>query len=220
MEFIQAKEIIPNAHLLRLNDLVSGMNGFPWYFLSEDVAIDTTGYKFGGDEILEIPDRQKSCGFTHLLLDQGGVESPFLPYFYGLLDNVKDMFGVPVEIFRLRLALQLNNGNDHHNAPHTDSEQDHYAGLFYFHDSSGETVFFDQYDDPNSGTIDDRWLRGRQQQYTEWKRVTPEANKFVFFNGHRYHASSNPTTNPWRVVLNFNIKSDYDLFAAYETNNN
>ena len=220
MNYIQATNLLPKAHASRLHDLVSGMNGFPWYFLSEDVAIDTTGFKFGGDELLEIPDRQKACGFTHLLLDQGGIESPFLPYFYGLLDTVKSMFDVPVEVFRLRLALQLNNGIDHHNAPHTDSEEDHYAGLFYFHDSSGETVFFDQFDDPTHGTIEERWLRGRKQKYTIAHREKPEANKFVLFNGHQYHSSSNPITNPWRVVLNFNIKSSHDLFAAYNTNNN
>ena len=61
-------------------------------------------------------------------------------------------------------------------------------------------------------------MRGRTQDYTIGHREKPEANKFVFFNGHQYHSSSNPTTNPWRVVLNFNIKSDYDLFAAYEFN--
>ena len=113
MDFIRVKETLPKEHLFRLHDLVSGMNGFPWYFLSEDVAIDTTGYKFGGQELLEIPDREKACGFTHLLLDQGGIESPYLPYFYGLLDTVKSLFGVPIEVFRLRLALQLNNGIDH-----------------------------------------------------------------------------------------------------------
>ena len=220
MNYIQARDLLPKAHISRLHDLVSGMNGFPWYFLSEDVAIDTTGFRFGGDELLEIPDRQKACGFTHLLLDQGGIESPYLPYFYGLLDTVKDLFDVPVEVFRLRLALQLNNGIDHHNAPHTDSEEDHYAGLFYFHDSSGETVFFNQFDDPAHGTIEERWMKGRTQKYTVAHRETPEANKFVFFNGHQYHSSSNPITNPWRVVLNFNIKSSHDLFAAYKTNNN
>ena len=92
MKYTQVQNLLPKAHLSRLFDLVSGMNGFPWYFLSEDVAIDTTGFKFGGDELLEIPDRQKACGFTHLLLDQGGIESPYLPYFYGLLDTVKELF--------------------------------------------------------------------------------------------------------------------------------
>ena len=219
MEFIQAKEIVPKTYLYRLNDLVSGMNGFPWYFLSKDVSYSSDDFKFGGDDLLDMPDSQKSLGFTHLLLDQGGVESPYLPYFYGLVDTVKDLFPVPVEIFRLRLALQLANGNTNHNAPHTDHESNHYTGLFYFHDSDGETVLFEQKDDPDKGTINERWLKGRQQQYTEWKRITPEAGKFVCFDGHRYHASSNPIVNNYRVVLNFNFWSDYDILDAYETNN-
>ena len=189
MEFIQAKEIVPKTYLYRLNDLVSGMNGFPWYFLSKDVSYSSDDFKFGGDDLLDMPDSQK------------------------------DLFPVPVEIFRLRLALQLANGNTNHNAPHTDHESNHYTGLFYFHDSDGETVLFEQKDDPDKGTINERWLKGRQQQYTEWKRITPEAGKFVCFDGHRYHASSNPIVNKYRVVLNFNFWSDYDILDAYETNN-
>lgn len=217
MRYIQVDNLITKSYLDRLTKLVSGMNGFPWYFLSEDVAYSTRGYEFGDMRLLDMKPEEKTVGFTHLLLDQQGVESPYLPLFLPLLDSIQDALIYPIEFFRVRLALQLCNGNGHHNGVHTDSEEDHYAALFYFHDSSGDTVFMDQYDDPKSGTVDERWLKGRTQEYTVHKRVTPEANKLFVFDGHRYHSSSNPTTNPYRVILNLNFKSDYDLFCIDKT---
>ena len=63
-------------------------------------------------------DEELSVGFTHLLLDQDGVESFYLPTFQALLDNISDELG-GVTFFRARLALQLNNGKNCPNLPHT-----------------------------------------------------------------------------------------------------
>ena len=217
MKYIQVDNLIGQTYLNRLTDLVSGMNGFPWFFLSDDVAYSVDGFEFGEHKLLDMKPEQKSVGFTHLLLDQGGIESPYLPTFQPLLDSVQDAVGKPIEFFRVRLALQLANGKDSHNGVHTDSEEDHYAALFYFHDSTGDTVFMEEYDDPESGTVDQRWLRARTQEYNIKHRVTPQANKLFIFDGHQFHSSSNPTTNPYRVILNLNFKSDYDLFDNQQT---
>ena len=191
------------------------MNGFPWYFLSQDISYSTHDVMFGELPLLDMPEDEKSIGFTHVLLDQENVESPWLPMFEPLLYTVQDALPCPVNFLRVRLALQLNNGKVHHNAPHTDSEKDHYAALYYFHDSTGDTVFMDQYDDPKSGTVEERWYKARTQKYTEHKRVTPEANKLFVFDGHRFHSSSNPTgDSKWRIVLNLNFTCDEDLFAT------
>jgi len=213
MKYIQHDNLIGETYLKRLQSLTHGMNGFPWFFLSEDVSYSDGGFAFGDEQLLSVPDNEKTVGFTHLLLDQGGIESPFLPTFQPLLDNIQDSIGYPIEFFRIRLALQLNNGNGHHNGVHTDSEKDHYAALYYLHDSSGDTVFFNEYDDPNYGTVDERWLKARTQTYTECKRVTPKANRLFAFDGHQFHSSSNPSTNPFRVILNLNFYSDHDIFS-------
>ena len=192
------------------------MNGFPWYFISQDISYDdSTDFAFGGKNLLEIPEKEKSIGFVHVLLDQNGVESPWLTHFLPLCDAINDSMPHPVEFFRLRLALITDIGKEgHHNAPHTDSEKDHYAALYYFHDSTGDTVFMDQYDDPKLGTVEERWYKARTQKYTEHMRVTPEANKLFVFDGHRFHSSSNPTgDSKWRIVLNLNFTCDEDIFA-------
>ena len=212
MKYIQVDNLLTPSYLKRLQDLTGGMNGFPWFFLSEDISYDTGNIKFGDDKLIDIPEEQKTLGFTHVLLDQDGVESPYLPMFQPLLDSVSDALPHRVQFFRARLALQLANGKDSHNGPHTDHESDHYAALFYINDSSGDTVFFHEYDDPTYGTVDERWTKARTQSYNECFRSTPKANKLFAFDGHQFHSSSNPTTNPYRVILNLNFHCEHDLF--------
>lgn len=219
MKYIQVDNLLGQTYHSRLFDLVSGMNGFPWYFLSKDVAYQPSeDFNFGDINLMDMEEREKSVGFTHLLIDNYGIESPFLPHFAAFLDSVKDAMPAPIKFTRVRLALQLNNGNGgHHNGVHTDSEKDHYAAIYYFHDSSGDTVFFNEYDDPTNGTVDERWWRAHTQEYTECKRVTPKANTLFAFDGHQFHSSSNPYTNPFRVICNLNFVSDYDIFALNTT---
>ena len=215
MKFIQVNDLLTPTYHSKLFDMVNGMNGFPWYFLSEDVSYSTRDVMFGDTPLLDMPEDEKSIGFTHVLLDQDNVESPWLPRFEPLLYTVQDALPCPVNFLRVRLALQLNNGKVHHNAPHTDSEKDHYAALYYLHDSTGDTVFFEQYDDPKDGSVEERWYKARTQKYTEHMRVRPQANKLFVFDGHRFHSSSNPVgDSKWRIVLNLNFTCDEDLFAT------
>ena len=215
MKYIQKENLITPSYLSRLNDLVSGMNGFPWYFLSDDISYTPSkDFQWGADNLMDIPEKEKAVGFVHVLMDRDGIESPWLPHFMPLCDAINDAMPHRIVYSRIRLALLLNNKKEHHNAPHTDHEEDHYAALFYLGDYTGDTVFFDQYDDPKSGTVDQRWWKARSQEYTIQKRVTPEANSLFVFDGHQFHASSNPHGNcKYRVTLNLNFTSEHDLFA-------
>ena len=91
MKYIQRENLVSPSYLSRLNDLVSGMNGFPWYFLSEDVSyIPNKQFHWGGENLMDIPEKQKSVGFVHVLMDREGVESPWFPHFMPLCDAVND----------------------------------------------------------------------------------------------------------------------------------
>lgn len=205
MKYVLKENIIDDSYLSRLYNLVSKATGFPWFFLSDDISYGDEYYDGWKDEEL-------SVGFTHLLLDKDGVKSSYLPTFQPLLNNISDALG-GVTFFRVRLALQLNSGKKNcHNLPHTDSDQDHYSAIYYLHDSSGDTVLFDEYDDINNGTIGDRWERAKTQKYTECMRQTPKANTLFAFDGHQFHASSNPTDNKFRIILNLNFHANHDIF--------
>jgi hypothetical protein len=48
MKYIQVDNLLGQTYHSRLFDLVSGMNGFPWYFLSKDVAYQPSeDFNFG-----------------------------------------------------------------------------------------------------------------------------------------------------------------------------
>ena len=204
MKCIRKEKIIGNSYLSRLYNLVSKETGFPWFFIGDDISYGKEFHEGWKDEEL-------SVGFTHLLLDQDGVESFYLPTFQALLDNISDELG-GVTFFRARLALQLNNGKKCPNLPHTDHDEDHYSALYYLHDSSGDTVFYNEYDNINDGTVGDRWERAKSQTYTECMRQTPKANTLFAFDGHQFHSSSNPTDNKFRIILNLNFHANHDIF--------
>ena len=216
MKYIQKENLITPSYLLRLTKMVSGMNGFPWYFISEDVSYTPTDdFKFGADNLMDMPEREKSVGFVHVLKDQDGIESPWLVHFVPLLDAVQDSLGTDINFTRVRLSLTVNHGKEagQHNAPHTDHETDHYAALFYLNSTSGDTAFFKEYDDPNNGNEEERWWRATTQEYNVIKRVEPVGNRLFVFDGHQFHASANPNPkDKYRVVCNFNFRCEHDLF--------
>lgn len=226
-KFIQRDNLLTPAYLSRLQQMVSGMNGFPWYFISTDVSYPPgDNFIFGDVALMDCPDEEATIGFTHVLLDQNGQESPWLHHFNALVDHVLDQFPFPVKMLRVRLSLLVNNGKDHHNAAHTDHEDPHTTGLFYFEDATGNTHLFEQFDDPNYGTVDERWLKGKNMmlnhEYTVNRLIKPEANKLVLFPGNQYHASSTPTgKSKYRVTCNFNVvplNDKHDIFdpTTYE----
>ena len=49
------------------------------------------------------------------------------------------------------------------NLPQYTYDEDHFSALYYLHDSSGDTVFYNEYDDVNDGTVGERWERERDR---------------------------------------------------------
>lgn len=93
------------------------------------------------------------------------------------------------------LFNQPSNSKEKINTPHIDSYSG-YAGLYYLHDSDGDTVFFDQY------------LSGVDETMNTSKinfRFTPKKNTLILFPANRVHASSNPINTKARFVINFNL---------------
>ena len=101
--------------------------------------------------------------------------------------------------------LHHNHFVEDYNTPHTDHDTKHMTGIYYFDDSDGDTILFDQMDDP-FGEVNQRITDIFTQEYSIAERIKPEKNKFVLFDGNRFHASSNPKINQYRIVLNFNFR--------------
>jgi len=125
-----------------------------------------------------------SIGFSHELF--GEDRSQYLPMFDPVLKALEKRLDKRLSFSRLRLGLYVSTGRTVHNEPHIDRTDSHQAAVFYFNDSDGDTVVFDK-----EGKV--------------VFRSKPKANKVFIFDGLQYHASTNPTTVPSRVILNMNF---------------
>lgn len=152
-------------------------------------------------------------GLTHSLL-QDGEFSEFLNLYVPLLDQIQDTVEQKCNFIRLRVALHQNIANSSlYNNPHTDYQDDHYSAIFYLNDSDGDTFFFKEYDDPSSGTAQQRWDKIQSiSNFTVEKSLTPKKNRLVIFDGHQFHASSHPKMSPYRIILNVNFTTETPIF--------
>jgi hypothetical protein len=151
----------------------------------------------------------KDCAFGDMVDERGGDVS--IPSFSSVPmgeRKVKDekslkgwslgiylnqqLFGLdPMDLFRLRIGLQLpllNTSHVRHHNPHTDYPDPHMTVLLYLCDTDGDTFFFD-----DDGDI--------------IKRVTPKLGRAVVFNGQQMHSSSSPSFGT-RLAANFNYFID------------
>ena len=81
----------------------------------------------------------------------------------------------------------MSIGKKYINNLHIDQKEKHQTILYYLNNSDGDTYFYKK----NKKTIE--------------KKITPEKNKAVLFDGLTYHASSKPIKNMYRLVLNINL---------------
>jgi hypothetical protein len=106
------------------------------------------------------------------------------------------------QIYYNRIFLQLplvSQYRKEHNGVHVDlpPHLPHVACVYYVNDSDGDTIIYEQ-------TINDVPGGSQNVQLTEHKRVTPRRGRAVFFDGSRYHCSSQPTLN-YRAIINFDL---------------
>ena len=149
----------------------------PWYYVP-NIAIDDPNEK---------PSELHS-GFSHntMNMETKTIESTYAFTFLPILFEAckrKDLFVSDVIQSRLFCHPAKPEANIQ-NGKHRDLLYDHKVCLYYFNDSDGDTVFFD--DDDN-----------------EIFRQTPKKNTAVIFDGNIQHCSSTPTQR--RVILNINF---------------
>jgi hypothetical protein len=99
-------------------------------------------------------------------------------------------------MFRAKLNVLTASMTPITHLPHIDTELEGYTTIvIYLNDSSGDTVLFKEVG-PKA-----------HNKYTEVLRVTPEAGKILIFDSNIFHASSVPTTNKVRYLLNIMFKT-------------
>ena len=144
-----------------------------------------------------------SNGFVHVTKHPEFVK-PSIIYdvFAGMFESkFKDILEYK-EIYYNRIFLQLPLAQQfikEHNGIHVDlpPHLPHVACVYYVNDSDGDTIIYEQ-------TINNVPGGSHNVDVKEHKRVTPKRGRAVFFDGSRYHCSSQPTVN-YRTIINFDL---------------
>lgn len=161
-------------------------------------------WKFIADVSGNINQPFPSHGFVHVLKHPADIYPDTEIY-----DVVEPMFKNHLkqvidyrEIYYNRMFLQLPLAPQYkkvHNGIHVDlpANLPHVACVYYCNDSDGDTIIYEQtiYDTPGGS---------QGIELKEHKRVTPRRGRAVFFDGSRYHCSSQPTIN-YRTIINFDL---------------
>lgn len=101
-------------------------------------------------------------------------------------------------------------------SPHINLEDNHIVSLLYMNDTDGETIFFDQTKNeiPFQEQKKYRKKLSDKYQFTIRKKIKPQKNRMVFFDGSIYHAPEIPTQNT-RFTVTTEFKNNF-LNMKYE----
>jgi len=189
-ETVVVDNLITEKDQVHLHDMI--MYHSQWKFL-KDVS---------GNENQPYP----SHGFVYIINHPEKESTSDSEMRYVIHNMFKDRFDkfVPEykQIYYNRIFLQLPLApqfKKEHNGVHVDlpPHLPHVACVYYCNDSDGDTIIYEQ-------TINDTPGGSQGVQLKEHKRVTPKRGRAVFFDGSRYHCSSQPTRN-YRTIINFDL---------------
>lgn len=168
-------------------------DSFPWYYKPSITLDNKPKYTCN-----EVTFAENQSGFGHMFYseDRGGKISPYFDMLAPFI-NACVMQIPEVEInklIRVRGQLTIKNGEQACHYPHVDFDYPHKTILLYLNNSSGNTFMFNEFFEEDADIT----------ELTYQTEYTPNENTVVLFDGLQYHASSFPTENNYRYVLNLN----------------
>jgi hypothetical protein len=170
--------VLPKSYANEIKNLLCS-DMFPWYFNNEIVPTAV--------------DLMDPFQFTHTIIVNDEARSDVyqlikpMIYFLEWHTNTKIK-----KVIRAKANLiTRNNGIFNANKTmHQDNDSTYKSFLYYVDDSDGDTIMF----------ADDK--------KTEVLRVTPQANKAVYFDSTIWHTSSIPNVAKKRIIINFVLEVD------------
>jgi len=166
---------------------------FPWYLQKTTTAITETNTAIKDNLCCD------TIGLVHVVYDEEkGPNSPLYHPIFNTLNNFLQENNLQLDkLLRIKSNLVFKNveNSEKYHTPHIDNEENHYTLLYYVNDSDGPTYLFDNKFD------------GTKQNLTVIEKINPKKGRAILFDGHYYHASSNPIINDYRLVINYNFKT-------------
>jgi len=151
--------------------------------------------------VLKTP-RLDEYGFSHAFWSGGMQMSKHAPFFSAMLCQILDETDCDF-IWRGRVDMLTWSKETFVHQAHVDFDFTNTASVFYINESDGDTIFYNikPKDVPKDTDLTD---------LEEYKRVSPQPNRLVIFDGDHLHTGSTPTKHKNRILINSNyIKAEY-----------
>ena len=163
---------------------------FGWYY-NENIS-----YK-SGENPEDVTPRLDEYGFSHIFWDENGMrDTPismlWKPGLYQIMDVVNTDF-----ILRSRGDMTMYTHREFVHDPHVDYPFKNISTVYYINDSDGDTIFYNQRHPGKGQPMPDK-LEVRD-------RVSPKANRLVFFEGDVIHTGMSPNKHKNRIIINSNF---------------
>lgn len=105
-----------------------------------------------------------------------------------VLNQLSIEFQSNIRILRCKFNFLPKSNDSSYHYPHVDDfEDDAITAIYYVDDADGDTYFFDD-------------------QLNVTNTITPKRGRMVIFNSNKFHSSSSPTHNQYRIVMNIVFK--------------
>lgn len=178
----------------RLENIIMSTS-FPWHYGRSTYGLGTTDnlYLYSwSNSVLDFTKNHRSPIFNEL--------EPFL---ISALDNAGEEFK---KILRCRVCLNTISPEPFVDYPHIDLTGPHKTALIYLNDSDGTTNIYNEIYDPLLGIVEQRsyYEKVLDKNVTILTTVEPKRNRFVCFEGYRFHSATMPTKTARRVLININ----------------
>lgn len=187
--FAKVKSVIESEH-------------FPWYYAA------TTAYTNKDTQYDEL----YNGSFAHVAFRDGNKNSECADLLEASLYTILDKMDIKLQkLHRIRIGYLPVSPVHTINPPHIDNIFKHNVGLLYLNDSDGDTYIYNErydisepvapYNDKSIGLA--FYEKVLNKTVTVMEQSTPEANKFITFDGFHFHSSSTPTKTKRRLAVNY-----------------
>ena len=137
-------------------------------------------------------------GFSHIFWDDKGMRNTstsmfWKPGLYQIMDAVDTDF-----ILRSRGDMTMYSYKEFTHEPHVDYFLKNISVVYYVNDSDGDTIFYNQrHSEKDKPIPNDLKIKDK---------VSPKANRLVFFEGDIIHTGMSPNKHKNRIIINSNFK--------------
>jgi hypothetical protein len=130
--------------------------------------------------------------FVHVLYHNGRPVSDLYDYIMQIFENFINFYNIEKKsVLRAKINLNTKNYEGSMSPAHVDYNFPHYVFLYYFNNSDGDTIIFNEkYDGEKKYSLEEN------------SRLSPQEGKAILFDGTHYHSPSLPKDSDERAVLN------------------